>query len=683
MKNFIKWLKSSSSDYVLFLVLVVLLNIAGVNTYKRFDLTAQKSYSLSKESKNVVKNLEEPLTVRVFFDDNLPAQYANVAQYVKDILVEYDNAGNRNFKVAYMDMKKPENVKLAQNYGLRQIQIQEVKNNEVGFKQGYLGLAIIYGDNIDLIDPVTSPNGFEFNLTKKISKMINTADSLASLKNGEKLSLTLYLSDSLQGMRINGFNQVEKTVKDVVYEINKQVDNRIDFKCLSPDSAEAAIVVNRYGIQGINYQDGDGNKKLAAVGLVLEYKDNFKVIPLQIQNIIFGYAIAGLDEVEENLNQAIQGLFSHVTSVGYVTGHGEQSLEDRNAAQNFQTIISESYELKNLNLAEEDIPAGMNSIVINGPKEDFTDDELYKIDQFVMRGGNVMFFVDPLKENPEAQYGYGEPFVPNECNVEKLLTAYGAKVNKNYVFDKNCYTQNNGQYGKLNYYWAPVLQKDQMAKKHPVTANLGYVIMIQNGSVDVSGAVDNKNVKVTTLAKSSKESWTAESGIMLHPLYLNPPADTSKFAAENLAVLLEGKFQSAFTGPVEEEQKGELSTSNFVSTSVLPGKIFVIGSSAVTTAQVIDSEGDSPVAMFLMNIVDYMNGNVELCKMRTKSLLINTLNTKNGALVMVAQMFNEFGLVIILLIVGFIIWRKRSKRRKAINAKYNPNDERTIKKSEK
>ena len=50
---------------------------------------------------------------------------------------------------------------------------------------------------------------------------------------------------------------------------------------------------------------------------------------------------------------------------------------------------------------------------------------------------------------------------------------------------------------------------------------------------------------------------------------------------------------------------------------------------------------------------------------------------------MVAQMFNEFGLVIILLIVGFIIWRKRSKRRKAINAKYNPNDERTIKKSEK
>ena len=65
-------------------------------------------------------------------------------------------------------MNKPENQKIAQGYGLRQVQIQQVKNSEVGFKQVWMGLAIVYGDAIELIDGITSDSGFEYNLTTKI-----------------------------------------------------------------------------------------------------------------------------------------------------------------------------------------------------------------------------------------------------------------------------------------------------------------------------------------------------------------------------------------------------------------------------------------------------------------------------------------------------------------------------------
>ena len=85
----------------------------------RFDLTAPKSYSLSKASKTLVKNLDQPLSVRVFFSDNLPSTYTSVSQYVKDILVEYKGAANKNFSVSFMDMSKPENEELARSLGIQ------------------------------------------------------------------------------------------------------------------------------------------------------------------------------------------------------------------------------------------------------------------------------------------------------------------------------------------------------------------------------------------------------------------------------------------------------------------------------------------------------------------------------------------------------------------------------------
>ena len=63
MKKIINWFKSSKSDFALFILFLILINIVSYNAYIRFDLTSAKSYSLSKESKNLVKNLEQPLSV--------------------------------------------------------------------------------------------------------------------------------------------------------------------------------------------------------------------------------------------------------------------------------------------------------------------------------------------------------------------------------------------------------------------------------------------------------------------------------------------------------------------------------------------------------------------------------------------------------------------------------------------
>ena len=691
MKKIINWFKSSKSDFALFILFLILINIVSYNAYIRFDLTSAKSYSLSKESKNLVKNLEQPLSVRVFFDDNLPSPYNSVSQYVKDILVEYKGAGNKNFSVSFMDMSKSENIELAQDLGLRQVQLQEVKNNEVGFKQAFMGLAITYGDNIEEINPITSTDGFEFNLTSKMSKMISMADTLAGLKNDEKITLTLYFSDILKSLGIGGAEQTVGYVKDAFNKVNKQNQDRLEIQVVNPlSSSDAENYAKKYGIQIIQYKDASGNYEKALIGLVLEKGDDFYALPLKIQQSFFSYQVTGLENLEESIVDGLESLLSNVTQIGYITGHEELSRTDENGAKNFNQIIGGMYELVDIDLKESEIPLGMNSIIINGPKTDFDENELYKIDQFIMRGGNVLFFVDSMVENQMAAYTGGEQFTPNSINLDKLLQKYGVSRDLNMVFDKNCYVNQSSSYGKLNLYWAPVLQKNQLLK-HPVTQNLGYVIMLQNGSLDVSAANENPDVKVSVLAKSSDESWAKESNIMLNPMYLNSPSDPSALKAYNLAVLLEGKFESAFDKAPDIIQKdengneivmpqGDLSASNHINSSVLPGKIFVTGSSAVTTRQVIDESGTTPIAMFMMNVIDYLNGNEDLCTMRTKGLSVDTLTIKSQAAANFWKFFNQYGLVVILLLAGLFVWKARSKRRREINKKYNPNDSRTINK---
>ncbi len=686
MKKFINWLKSPSSDFSLFVLFLLLLYIVSYNAFFRLDLTQPKSYSLSKPSKQVVKNLQEPLTIRIFFDKNLPSPYSSVSQYVQDLLSEYKGVANKNFSVINMDLSKPENLEMASDYGLSQIQIQEVKNNEVGFKQVYMGLVITYGDSIEVLDTITATDGFEYKLTTKISKMISTADTLANLKNDEKINVSLYFSPVLKNMGIAGCEELEEYVEAVFKEVNKQNKDRLNFTVVNPAESEVMEIVQKYGIQAIQYKS-ENQQKVAALGLVVEYNDDFRVIPLQIERSLFGYIVSGTDLIKDSISESLQSLMSNIQAIGYVTGHGERSLQDERDAGNFGKMVSAHYQIEELNLMEKDIPINMSCIVINGPKADFAEEELYKIDQFVMRGGNVMFFVDSLIEYGGTSYQAPE-YLANELNIDKLLNKYGVKRNFDYVMDTNCYTTSNAEYGKLSLYWAPIMQKDQLAKKSVITQNLGYLIFLQNGSLDISDAQNNSNLKSTVLVKSSDKSWIQSEQIMLNPMFMTPPQ--TDLGPQNMAVLIEGKFDSAYSEKPKfeksEDEAGaqgegsqELVTENHLASAKLPGKIFVTGSSYVTTYQILDGNDTSPVSMFYLNVIDYLNGNEDVCTMRTKGLGINVLTIKSPAFALFARYFNQFGVVILVALAGLFVIRARAKRRKQIREKYNPNDSRQVK----
>ena len=104
-------LKSRSEIYVKFfvyLIVIVLINIAGITLFFRVDLTKGGIYSISDASKRMVSTLSEPLTINVFFTKNLPAPHNNTERYLRDLLEEYSVYANQYFNYRFYDVSPEE-----------------------------------------------------------------------------------------------------------------------------------------------------------------------------------------------------------------------------------------------------------------------------------------------------------------------------------------------------------------------------------------------------------------------------------------------------------------------------------------------------------------------------------------------------------------------------------------------
>ena len=194
--------KNRSGNYIrffIYLIVVVLINVAGITFFFRADLTGNRIYSISAASRQVVSTLSEPLTINVFFTKNLPAPHNNTERYLHDLLEEYSIYANRHFNYRFYDVSPDEgdirekaraNQELARNYGIHPVQIQVIEKDEMKFQKAYMGLVLIHGDLIERIPTITSTDGLEYRLTTAVQKLSNKISALLGLS--EKIRIKLY-----------------------------------------------------------------------------------------------------------------------------------------------------------------------------------------------------------------------------------------------------------------------------------------------------------------------------------------------------------------------------------------------------------------------------------------------------------------------------------------------------------
>lgn len=686
---FLKFIRNPSGIFALFVIVLVLLNLVASRGFFRWDITSPKSYSLSSSSKEIVKTVDEPLNIKVFFSEGLQAPYSTTYQYVKDILSEYKSAGNENFSYEFFDMNKDENIQLAQSFGIQQIQIQEIKNNEFGFKNVFMGLVVSYSDQVEVLNGLVSSDGLEYKITGAINKVVANTNALIGLSGG--IDVVLYQSSNMKTIGIDGLSSLEQNVNSIIDFLNRKYENKLKFVVQDPDSDDVLKLVDGYGIPSYQFENENGEISYGTICIVLESGEKSRVVPIKIgqgfdvgeNGIQIRWGIQGLEDLEDNIDESLKALASNVSSVAYVTGHGEHSLSDsQTGAAYLNQILGERYLLKEVNLSESDIPLDVSCVMINGPKSQFTQDELYKLDQFLMSGGNLLMFIDPMdSESQRNEYGMID-CVPIDTGLETLLEKYGITLNKEFVMDEECAKTQDQWTGMVqDLYFAPMLKSDSLNQKHGITKNLGDVMFFLPGTIDSSAAKNISGEKVTVLATTSKKSWTEGEDVILEPDYIMPPAESAE-SSFDVAVLVEGKFSSAFESAPEEivsedesEENKVYKSSTHLSSSTQNGKVLLVATSYVANQYLSESifRGTS---ILVENMVDYMCDSEDLCSMRTKGLSLASLDVKSNVLANFVKYFNEIGLAIIVALIGLLVLVMRKKRRTLIRLKYNPGDSR-------
>ena len=580
--------------FFIYLIVIVLVNVAGITLFFRLDLTANKIYSISAASKRVVATLSEPLTINVFFTRNLPPPHNNTERYLHDLLAEYAVYGGKFFNYRFYDVSPEEgettdetreNQKLANNYGIHPIQIQVVEKDEVKFQRAYMGLVLIHGDVIERIPTITSTDGLEYSLTTAIRKMNNKISALLSLS--EKINVKLFLSSSIESvaphMGIRNLANIPAEIEGTVNKLNQKNYGKLAFEFLSPaQDNDIAAVAKKYNIMTLSWPNLTKSNIPAGkgvIGLVMEHSEKSLTIPLLqvIKLPIIGtqYKLADMAEMEEIINKNVERLIDINEDLGYLADHGSLSLtgaapnspvqpQTQDAASNFRTLISQNYSLKDVTLKEKTIPESLNCLLIARPTEKFSDYELFQIDQFLMQGKSLAFVLDRFAEvMPTNQQGMNlgqsPVFVPLDTGLEKLLAHYGVRIRQSIVMDENCFRQQMPARlggGDRAIYFAPLIKNRFINNELEFMQNIKAMVALKISPIElITERITQSNLKSHRLFSSSEKSWEMRERINLNPLFLQPPPSSDDMQSYPLAYIIEGEFQSYFDGkpiPVKE-----------------------------------------------------------------------------------------------------------------------------------
>ena len=156
----------------LIIAILLVVNLLSNEFHLRFDLTQEQQYTLSDATLNILKNLEEPVTVKAYFSKNLPPQIAKTRQDFQEMLVEYSNRADGNIQYEFIDPNKNEALEneAGQN-GIQPVMINVREKDQVKQQKAFLGAVISLGDKRDVIPVVQPGTAMEYTLSTSIKKI--------------------------------------------------------------------------------------------------------------------------------------------------------------------------------------------------------------------------------------------------------------------------------------------------------------------------------------------------------------------------------------------------------------------------------------------------------------------------------------------------------------------------------
>ena len=518
--------------------------------------------------------------------------------------------------------------------------------------------------------------------------------SKASTKLLQKVKEPIVVDVFLKGNYPSGFKRLASSTTDLLQEFKEVAGANLTVNLISPNETmpETAVLyadtLAGMGLVPINLtsqvQEGQQQQLVYPYALVRYQNKQIPVTLYQGKTPLINFQELSSAEatLEYKLVSAIsQAMQTEKPIIGYANGNGEPT--DVTTYDLVQNTLLPNYQLFTINVNTQPVvPPEFKVLLMVKPTRPFTDEAKFKIDQYVMNGGKLLFFIDRLEAELDSLQRGEVVAYDRDLKLNDLFFKYGARINGDLLMDLQCDylpfdVNGNGQFELLPWNYFPVLEPQA---KHPITKNLGFVSARFINSIDT---VEAPGVTKTILLHSSANARTIATPALISGKENETAPQSEKYSRANIpvALLLEGKFTSLYANRLSSSMSDSLSKcgATFLPRNTTNTKIILVADGDMVLNSTVRGAEPIPMGMnaytygtqrqfpfankdFLQNCLDYLVNENDLSEAKAKDYVVRLLDTKKvEAQKTYWQIINIVVPAVIILMfgVGFQWWRKR------------------------
>lgn len=409
----------------------------------------------------------------------------------------------------------------------------------------------------------------------------------------------------LKGEIPAGFKKLASSTQELLQEFNEYSNGKIRYRLVNADeqmpgtSRTYSDTLTALGLIPINLktQLKSGEQSQFIYPAALIYYDH-KIEAVQLysgtQKIITPPELNSSEALlEYQFGNAFYKMLNPVRPIiGYATGNGEPT--GANTYDLVENVLRKNYQLYTVNLKNEPvIPDTFKLLMIVKPTLSFTNEEKFKIDQFVMRGGKLLCFIDRLEAESDSLRLKNEVIAyDRNLNIEDLLFRYGVRINPDLLMDLQCdflpfSVNGKDQFDFLKWNYFPLFESKH---NNAITNNLG---LVAGKFVNTIDTLDLPGISKTVLLSSSNHSRSISTPALISSAENVNAPESAAFQQKGLiaGVLLEGKFTSLFKNRT---------TASMLDTLADYGFSFV-SENRENNKMIIVSDGDIPLNEIYQN----------------------------------------------------------------------------------
>lgn len=200
---------------------ITLVNILADRFFVRLDLTEDNRYTLSRATRDLLKNLEEPITITAYFTRKLDPSFDNIRKEFEDMLTEYHSISKGMVVYEIKNPLKDEKIEQeAQQAGIMELQVQVREDDQFKAQRAYLGALIQMGEESEVIPAIGQSQGMEYSLSTAIKKLSVKDKPVIGIMQGHGEAPLQQLQQAIVAMEI--LNRVEPVyLTDSTHELMK------------------------------------------------------------------------------------------------------------------------------------------------------------------------------------------------------------------------------------------------------------------------------------------------------------------------------------------------------------------------------------------------------------------------------------------------------------------------------